>query len=72
MSLPVSVSAVLAADPLDSDHLLNPANSTLEERWAVWQARGAAHELAVARKARIAVPVLVALLAVALFVMFGR
>jgi hypothetical protein len=72
MSLSVSASAIVAADPLDADRLLNPSNSTLEERWAVWQARGAAHELAVARRARVVVPILMVLLAVAMLAMFAR
>ena len=72
MSLSISAAAILAADPLDSDHLLNPGNSTLDERWSVWQARGAAHELAVARQARIVVPILLLLLAGAGFALFVR
>ncbi len=72
MSSSVSATAILAADPLDADRLLNPGNSTLEERWAVWQARGAAHELAVARKSKVVVPVLAALLAAGLYLLLGR
>lgn len=72
MALPVSASAILQADPLDTDRLLTPSNSTIEERWAVWQARGAAHEIAVARRARIALPLFLVLVAVTLFLMFGR
>lgn len=72
MSLPLSASAILASDPLDSDHLLNPGNSTLDQRWAVWQARGAAHQIAAARRARVAIPILLVLLAGAGFALFGR
>ena len=32
--------------------------ATFEERWAAWQARGAAHDRAVRRKVAIAIPVL--------------
>jgi hypothetical protein len=45
--------------------------STFEERWAAWQARGAAHDRAVRRKTAIAAPILVAIAAV-LYVLLIR
>ena len=35
-----------------------PASPTFEERWAAWQARGAAHDRAVRRRVTIAAPIL--------------
>lgn len=72
MALPVTASAILAANPLDSNPSLTSPNAALEASWAAWQARCAAHEVAVARRMRIALPIFVVLLAITLFVMFGR
>jgi hypothetical protein len=45
--------------------------SSFEERWAAWQARGAAHDRAVRRRMTIASPILV-VIAAALYVLFAR
>lgn len=57
----VSTSAVVTQEPVTSS----------EERWAAWQARGAAHDRAVRRKMLIAVPILLAVAAI-LFGLFAR
>ena len=44
---------------------------TFEERWAAWQARGAAHDRAVRRKVTIAAPIL-AVAAAILYVLLLR
>jgi hypothetical protein len=45
--------------------------ATFEERWAAWQARGAAHDRAVRRKIAIAAPI-IAVVAVILYALLGR
>jgi len=43
-----------------------------DERWAAWQARGAAHDRAVRRKMTVAAPILIAVAAVVFYVLLGR
>ena len=45
--------------------------ATFDERWAAWQAKGAAHDRAVRRKMAVAVPILLLVAAVALYVLLG-
>lgn len=47
------------------------AGASFEERWAAWQARGAAHDRAVRRKVAIAIPV-VAVAAAILYALLLR
>ena len=49
-----------------SDATPDPANPSFEERWAAWQARGAAHELAVRRRLTIIIPIVAVVAAVIL------
>lgn len=44
----------------------DPANPSFEERWAAWQARGAAHELAVRRRLTIIIPIVAVVAAIIL------
>ena len=43
-----------------------------DDRWAAWQARGAAHDRAFRRKMTIAAPILILVAAVLLYGLFGR
>jgi hypothetical protein len=53
---------------------LNRASESpdFEQRWAAWQAKGAAHERAARRKLAIGVPILVSVAAALMYVLFGR
>jgi hypothetical protein len=48
------------------------ASATFDERWAAWQARGAAHDRAVGRKMAMAAPILLVVVAVVMYALFGR
>jgi hypothetical protein len=60
--MPVETTRVELARHTNEDVLADttalPANATFEERWAAWQARGAAHDRAARRKVMIAGPIL--------------
>jgi hypothetical protein len=43
-----------------------------EERWAAWQAKGAAHDRAVHRKMAIAMPIAIVVIAAILYAAIGR
>jgi len=51
-----------------------PADEPLsfEQRWAAWQARGAAHDRAVRRKMTIAAPILILVAAAVAYALLGR
>jgi len=49
-----------------------PALASFEDRWAAWQAKGAAHELAVRRKMAIAAPIVIVVLAALAYLISGR
>ena len=49
-----------------------PAGPSFEQRWAAWQARGAAHDRAVRRKMAVATPILIAVAAVVFYLLLGR
>lgn len=46
-------------------------SAAFEQRWAAWQARGAAHDRAARRHAALAAPV-VLILAAVVYALFGR
>jgi small-conductance mechanosensitive channel len=46
--------------------------AAFDERWAAWQAKGAAHERAVRRKMAIAAPILLVVAAVVMYALLGR
>jgi hypothetical protein len=48
-----------------------PAPLTFDERWAAWEAKGAAHDRAVRRKMAIAAPILI-VAAVVIYALLGR
>jgi hypothetical protein len=47
-------------------------SATFDERWAAWQAKGAAHDRSVRRKVAIAGPILVGVVAAVLYALLGR
>jgi len=49
-----------------------PEAASFDERWAAWQAKGAAHERAVRRKMAIAAPILIGVAAVLIYALLGR
>jgi hypothetical protein len=58
------------AAPGTTAPLPQPASS--DERWAVWQAKGVAHDRAVRRKMAIAVPIAIVVITVILYALIGR
>jgi hypothetical protein len=48
-----------------------PGPATFDERWAAWQAKGAAHDRAVRRKMTIAAPILIVVAGV-IYALLGR
>ena len=58
-------------DTLLAETVESSARGTFDERWAAWQARGAAHERSARRKIGIAAPV-VALAAAAVYAFLFR
>jgi hypothetical protein len=47
-------------------------SASFDERWAAWQAKGAAHDRVVLGRMAIAAPVLIVVAAVILYVFVGR
>jgi hypothetical protein len=47
-------------------------SATFDERWAAWQAKGAAHDRAVRRKMAIAAPILLVVVTIVLYTLLGR
>jgi hypothetical protein len=68
MSVQPSVAIVKSAS---LQTLSRPVESTFEERWAAWQARGDEHDRAVRRRVRIAIPALMVITAV-VYLLFAR
>jgi hypothetical protein len=62
MALSMASSATLDGETLVPSPPLYvaPAEATLDERWDAWRARGAAHDRKVVLRARIALPIAVA------------
>jgi hypothetical protein len=46
--------------------------ASVDERWAAWQARGAAHDRAFRRKVAVVAPILIAIAAVVVYALVGR
>ena len=49
-----------------------PESVSFDERWAAWQAKGAAHDRAVRRKIMVAAPILIVIATVVMYVLLGR
>jgi hypothetical protein len=65
----VETSTVAAHEVLTSTPIREPAS--FDERWAAWQAKGAAHDRAVRRRMAIAAPILI-VAAVLAYALLGR
>jgi hypothetical protein len=46
-----------------------PETASFEERWAAWQAKGAAHDSAVRRRMAVAAPILLVVAAVVVYLL---
>jgi hypothetical protein len=55
--------------PTHVEALPEVVNSTFEERWAAWVARGAARDRAFRRRVRVAAPILAVVAAVVYFLL---
>ena len=44
---------------------------SFDERWAAWQAKGAAHDRALRRKMAVAVPILIIVAAIIVYALLG-
>ena len=67
----IDVSAV-AGPPQAALSTAVPEPVPFDERWAAWQAKGAAHDRAFRRKMRIAAPILIVLAAFVSYLLLGR
>jgi hypothetical protein len=63
--------ATVAASPQAAESTKQPEPANFDERWAAWQAKGAAHDRAVRRKMAIAAPILIVVAAV-VYALLGR
>jgi small-conductance mechanosensitive channel len=66
----LQVPQVAAAAATASTPVRESASS--DERWAAWQAKGAAHDRAVRRKMALAAPILIVVIAVIVYALLGR
>ena len=64
--------AVVATPPKAETPNLPTASPAFDERWAAWQAKGAAHDRAVRRKMAVAAPILIVVAAVVFYALVGR
>lgn len=63
----------VAAPPSSESPSVPPGESAgVDERWAAWQAKGAAHDRAVRRKMAFAAPLLVFVAAGVMYAIFGQ
>jgi hypothetical protein len=68
----IGVPAVVASPATPTSTPPVAGSATFDERWAAWQAKGAAHDRAVRRKMAIAAPVLLAVVAIVMYGLLGR
>ena len=65
--------AAVAAQPKAASPHIIAESPDFDERWAAWQAKGAAHERAFRRKMAVVIPILVAsAAALILYALVGR
>jgi hypothetical protein len=65
----VEIPSVAAHEALTSTTIREPAS--FDERWAAWQAKGAAHDRAVRRRMAIVAPIVI-IVAVVIYALFVR
>jgi hypothetical protein len=66
----IDVPTVAASPP--AAETKKPEAASFDERWAAWQAKGAAHDRAVRRKMAIAALILSVVAAVVIYALLGR
>jgi small-conductance mechanosensitive channel len=62
---------IVAARPQAALSTAEPEAATFDKRWAAWQAKGAANDRAVARTMALAVPIVIVVAAVVIYVLLG-
>jgi hypothetical protein len=62
----------IAAPPSTNTSTAAGDSPGFAERWAAWQAKGAAHDRAVRRKMALAAPIRLLVAAVVMYALFGR
>jgi hypothetical protein len=62
----------VAAPPQAAVSTAVPEAASVGQRWAAWQAKGAAHDRAVRRKMALAAPILIVVAAVVTYAFLGR
>jgi hypothetical protein len=67
----IDVSTVAAPPPRAAIAAAGPETASFDERWAAWQAKGVAHDGAVRRKMAVAVPILLVVAAVVIYLLRG-
>jgi hypothetical protein len=68
----VELPPVAALQPSQPTTVRAEEATSFDERWAAWQAKGAAHDRAVRRKLAIAAPILLIVAAVVFYALIGR
>jgi hypothetical protein len=68
----MAIDAIVAAPPPAANSIAVTEATSADERWAAWQAKGAAHDRAVRRKTGFVVPILMVAVAVVLYTLLGR
>jgi hypothetical protein len=66
-----NLAAVAAPAPVAAS-LAAGESAGFEERWAAWQAKNAARDLAFRRKMAVAAPILIIVAAIAAYALLGR
>ena len=67
----MTVKGSSVAAPKAPSFITVPEPASFEQRWAAWQAKGAAHDRAVRRKMAVAAPTLIVVAAVILYAALG-
>ena len=68
----VELPPVATLEPSQPTTIRGEEATSFDERWAAWQAKGAAHDRAVRRKLAIAAPIVLIVAAVVFYAMIGR
>jgi hypothetical protein len=67
-----TTAATVVAPPGTPTSTLVTDSATFDERWAAWQAKGAARDRAFRRKVAFAAPILILIAAVVAYALLGR
>ena len=62
----------IAARPQTALSTAEPEAASFDKRWAAWQAKGVANDRAVGRTMAVAVPILIVVAAVVVYVLLGN